>query len=181
MIRFILNLLSRLVNLVTKRSIRLHEGAAKKRKLIKSDDLNQNNLSSFPHLTQEMIAQVQRAMDVQERSRTKEFQAVMVVGAHFFEFLNSPSYEIAKAAHNFVISENIFSYYMVMIPIHLENHWCLAVINVIDRSILVYDSLPNAHATTLELITQFVIEQSIKRNCHFLIIFLENRSCQKCT
>lgn len=55
---------------------------------------------------------------------------------------------------------NIFSKRLLLVPVHLGIHWCLASINVEERKIKYYDSLHRENPACLERLREYVIEKS---------------------
>ncbi|XP_043288814.1 sentrin-specific protease 1-like [Venturia canescens] len=51
---------------------------------------------------------------------------------------------------------NIFAYERVLIPVHLGNHWCLAIINIKSKSIIYYDSFNGRNQRYLETLLAYL-------------------------
>jgi len=55
--------------------------------------------------------------------------------------------------------EDIFSYDILLIPVHLGIHWCLATIDVKNKSINYYDSMNGNNQTCLDLLQRYLQEE----------------------
>lgn len=55
---------------------------------------------------------------------------------------------------------DVFSMERIVIPIHLGNHWCLAVINFAEKKFEYYDSLGAENHKVLERLRMWVKEES---------------------
>jgi len=55
--------------------------------------------------------------------------------------------------------EDIFSYDILLIPVHLGMHWCLATIDVKNKSINYYDSMNGNNQTCLDLLQRYLQEE----------------------
>jgi sentrin-specific protease 1 len=74
---------------------------------------------------------------------------------------------------------NIFDQDLVFIPIHhhLENHWCLAVINVTDKRVCYYDSLHARNDKCLRVLRDFLILEHCDKKQKSLTISEWKFSC----
>jgi len=59
---------------------------------------------------------------------------------------------------------NIFEYDKIIIPIHLGNHWCCAVINFKKKRFEYYDSLGGSNYACLKILRNFVKEDYLNKN-----------------
>lgn len=89
---------------------------------------------------------------------SKKFTKVYAFTSYFYYFLNKKGYqEVAKWTKN----TNLFAYDVILIPVHLENHWILVVINIKDKSVEYYDSLGGYNCTVMKKVTEFIeLEQA---------------------
>jgi len=88
---------------------------------------------------------------------------------HFF---NSFFYPLLQKGYSRVAKwtkkVDIFSMDKVILPIHLGNHWCLAVINFQDKRFEYYDSLGGDNPQCLQLLRQYLQnEHKSKKNKDF--------------
>lgn len=51
---------------------------------------------------------------------------------------------------------DIFSYEFLCVPIHLEVHWCIAIINLKERTIKYYDSMGNTNDQCLKALQMYL-------------------------
>lgn len=54
---------------------------------------------------------------------------------------------------------DVFDYDMVIIPVHLGNHWCLAVISILRKQIQYYDSLGSPNSACLDALRRWVADE----------------------
>lgn len=54
---------------------------------------------------------------------------------------------------------DIFSYEILIIPIHLSNHWCLIEVRFAEKQILYYDSLGSPNTRCLDRIMQYLVSE----------------------
>ena len=55
---------------------------------------------------------------------------------------------------------DIFSKRLLLIPVHLQDHWCLAAVKIADRRISYFDSLGKPNFTCLHAIMEYLSQQS---------------------
>lgn len=91
--------------------------------------------------------------------RSKEninYPRLHIFNTFFYPKLKGNGYDSVK---RWTRKVDIFSYDMILIPIHLGIHWCCAEINIKERSILYYDSLHNSNKTCLNLLLEYMISE----------------------
>ncbi|CAL2050736.1 unnamed protein product [Caenorhabditis brenneri] len=63
---------------------------------------------------------------------------------------------------------DIFLFEMILVPVHLGSHWCLAVIDMVERKIEFYDSLYDGNMAVLPALKKYIDEESVeKKKVHF--------------
>ncbi|XP_043276075.1 sentrin-specific protease 1-like [Venturia canescens] len=80
-----------------------------------------------------------------------------VMSSFFFPRLHHNGYAAVK---RWTKKVNIFKYEKVIVPINLGNHWCLATINFIAKTIMYYDSFKKENPRSLETLLQYLIEEA---------------------
>ncbi|EGT51593.1 hypothetical protein CAEBREN_10473 [Caenorhabditis brenneri] len=55
---------------------------------------------------------------------------------------------------------DIFSYEIILVPVHLGMHWCMAVIDMVERKIEFYDSLYDGNTAVLPALKKYIAEES---------------------
>jgi len=55
-------------------------------------------------------------------------------------------------------NDNILNYRLIIVPIHKPNHWCIAIINTIERRVTYYDSLNSKQEGTFDVIRSLLYE-----------------------
>lgn len=58
---------------------------------------------------------------------------------------------------------DIFSFDYLLIPVHLGNHWCLAIIDFPDRTISYYDSLGGSPSGCCDTLLEYMREESMDK------------------
>ncbi|KAL7074754.1 hypothetical protein ACQ4LE_006116 [Meloidogyne hapla] len=58
---------------------------------------------------------------------------------------------------------DIFDNQMILVPVHLGNHWCMAVIDFEERKIDYYDSLLGENFRCLELLREYLLQESMDK------------------
>lgn len=63
---------------------------------------------------------------------------------------------------------DLFSYHVVLVPIHLSRHWFLAVVDFRRSQIALYDSFgaPHAKANCIDLLREYLEEESLHKRKH---------------
>lgn len=63
---------------------------------------------------------------------------------------------------------DLFSYHLVLVPIHLNRHWFLAVVDFRRSQIALYDSFGAAHAKAkcIDLLREYLEEESLHKRKH---------------
>ncbi|XP_043270475.1 sentrin-specific protease-like [Venturia canescens] len=84
-------------------------------------------------------------------------QRVYAMSSFFFPRLHLNGYE---AVRRWTKKINIFKYDKVLVPVHLGNHWCLAIINFENKTIIYYDSFKGKNPRYLETLLQYLIKEA---------------------
>lgn len=56
----------------------------------------------------------------------------------------------------------------MLVPIHLGYHWCLAVVDLRDKSISYYDSNGSRNYCCLNVLKQYLVEENLEKKKSFL-------------
>ncbi|XP_039250119.2 sentrin-specific protease 1-like [Styela clava] len=91
---------------------------------------------------------VQRSKDV------KDYPAVHSMNTFFYPRLSTQSY---TSVRRWTKKVDIFSKDIVLYPIHLGVHWCLAVVDFISKQIRYYDSMGGANRECLEILKNYLL------------------------
>ena len=99
----------------------------------------------------------------------KSFTDVYCFSTFFYPKLSNGGY---KAVNRWAKSVDIVKQRLLLFPLHLEMHWCLAAVNIPECQISCYDSLGNDNQTCLENIQRYMTQRlcntklsSIKWHC----------------
>ena len=96
-----------------------------------------------------------------QRSKEKSnLPKIHVFNTFFYSKLKSNGYCAIK---RWTRKVDIFTFDMVLVPIHLGIHWCCAEINFKERSISYYDSLHNSNYACLKLLHEYLIEEHLDK------------------
>ena len=86
----------------------------------------------------------------------RNFTDVHSFSTFFYPKLSSGGY---KAVCRWAKGVDIVSQRLLLFPIHLENHWCLATVNIPDCHISCYDSLVKDNHVCLENLEQYMSQK----------------------
>lgn len=85
---------------------------------------------------------------------------IHIFSTFFYPKLKSNGYAPLK---RWTRKVDIFTFDMILIPIHLGIHWCFAEINFKERSIIYYDSLHNSNNACLKYLQEYLIEEHLDK------------------
>lgn len=71
-----------------------------------------------------------------------------------------------NAVRRWTRNVDIFAYDIILVPVHVNNvHWCMAIINLNNKTIKYYDSLGSPNSHLLDSLEKYMKEESLdKRN-----------------
>ncbi|XP_077975497.1 sentrin-specific protease 1-like [Styela clava] len=84
----------------------------------------------------------------------KDYPAVHSMNTFFYPRLSTQSY---TSVRRWTKKVDIFSKDIVLYPIHLGVHWCLAVVDFISKQIRYYDSMGGANRECLEILKNYLL------------------------
>jgi len=58
---------------------------------------------------------------------------------------------------------DIFAQDLVVVPIHLDIHWCMSIIDFRDKSIVYYDSMGSSNPKCLAALKQYLQDESLDK------------------
>ncbi|XP_043276018.1 sentrin-specific protease-like [Venturia canescens] len=87
---------------------------------------------------------------------------VYCMNTFFFPRLQSGGYE---AVRRWTKKIKIFSFDLILVPIHLGNHWCLATIDMKDSKIKYYDSLFGENIDCLTRLFDYITCKAAEEEC----------------
>uniref|UniRef100_A0A8C5P8K0 SUMO specific peptidase 1 n=1 Tax=Leptobrachium leishanense TaxID=445787 RepID=A0A8C5P8K0_9ANUR len=94
-----------------------------------------------------------------ERSKQKNFPKVHAFNTFFYPKLKN-GYQAVK---RWTKKVDIFSMNVILVPIHLGVHWCLAVIDFRKKSITYYDSMGGLNNEACRLLLQYLKQESLDK------------------
>lgn len=89
-------------------------------------------------------------------SKDPSLPKVFVFNTFFFPMLLDKGYERVK---KWTRKVDIFCLNYVIIPVHLGVHWCLSVINFVDKRFEYYDSMGSPNKTALKAMRNYLIQE----------------------
>ncbi|XP_029423304.1 sentrin-specific protease 1 isoform X3 [Nannospalax galili] len=95
-----------------------------------------------------------------ERSKEKGFPSVHAFNTFFFTKLKTAGYQAVK---RWTKKVDIFSADILLVPIHLGVHWCLAVVDFRKKSITYYDSMGGINSEACRTLLQYLKQESIDK------------------
>ncbi|XP_070596998.1 sentrin-specific protease 1 [Erythrolamprus reginae] len=98
-----------------------------------------------------------------ERSKQKGFPTVHAFNTFFFTKLKTAGYSAVK---RWTKKVDIFSVDILLVPIHLGVHWCLAVTDFRKKTITYFDSMGGSNSEACKILLQYLKQESLdkKRN-----------------
>ncbi|KAM4702052.1 sentrin-specific protease 1 [Discoglossus pictus] len=95
-----------------------------------------------------------------ERSKQKGLPKVHAFNTFFFTKLKTAGYQTVK---RWTKKVDIFSINILLIPIHLGVHWCLAVIDFRKKSVTYYDSMGGLNNDACRILLQYLKQESMDK------------------
>ncbi|VDK87195.1 unnamed protein product [Litomosoides sigmodontis] len=96
-----------------------------------------------------------------ERSRSDEnLPKVYAFNTFFYSTLSTKGY---ASVRRWTRKIDIFAYEMLLIPVHLGAHWCLAVIDFKNRVIDYYDSMGGSNDRCLDILSEYLSEELLDK------------------
>nr|KAF6497654.1 SUMO specific peptidase 1 [Rousettus aegyptiacus] len=95
-----------------------------------------------------------------ERSKEKELPSVHAFNTFFFTKLKTAGYQAVK---RWTKKVDIFSVDILLVPIHLGLHWCLAVVDFRKKNITYFDSMGGINNEACRILMQYLKQESIDK------------------
>lgn len=112
-----------------------------------------------------------------ERGKDKKFPKVYAFNTFFYPKLIKEGYNTSLARWTKRI--DLFSYDIIAVPVHLQVHWCMAIIDFRDKSIKYYDSMGGANNKCLEALRNYLIcEHKNKKHSDYDMSDWQLESCK---
>ncbi|KAH7977558.1 hypothetical protein HPB49_002366 [Dermacentor silvarum] len=101
---------------------------------------------------------------VAERAKeARDGRRIHALTTHFYDVLRTWGY---AAVSHWTDTVDLFSFDMLLVPIHKNNHWSLAVLNIGNRTFELYDSLGRKNWNCYQVLTAYLRkEHQDKRKC----------------
>ena len=90
---------------------------------------------------------------LETRGGSEKFPKVFGFDTHFYTSFRDYGYENISRWRR---KRNIFDYEILLFPIHLGNHWCLAVFDLKKKKCSYYDSLAGSNEQCLKLLFTYL-------------------------
>uniref|UniRef100_A0A6I8P657 SUMO specific peptidase 1 n=1 Tax=Ornithorhynchus anatinus TaxID=9258 RepID=A0A6I8P657_ORNAN len=95
-----------------------------------------------------------------ERSRGKGVPSVHAFNTFFFTKLKTAGYQAVK---RWTKKVDVFSVDLLLVPIHLGVHWCLAVVDFRKKYITYYDSMGGVNTEACRILLQYLKQESLDK------------------
>jgi len=95
--------------------------------------------------------------------RSKQYPGLPKVYAFNTFFLKSLKAGGYSRVRRWTKNVDIFSYEILLVPVHLGNHWCLAVIDLIGKEMNYYDSLGGTNDECLNALKRYIQEEHMDK------------------
>ncbi|XP_071588938.1 LOW QUALITY PROTEIN: sentrin-specific protease 1 [Heliangelus exortis] len=95
-----------------------------------------------------------------ERSKEKGLPTVHAFNTFFFTKLKTAGYQAVK---RWTKKVDIFSVDLLLVPIHLGVHWCLAVVDFRKKTITYYDSMGGINSEACRILLQYLKQESLDK------------------
>uniref|UniRef100_A0A914MYJ4 Ubiquitin-like protease family profile domain-containing protein n=1 Tax=Meloidogyne incognita TaxID=6306 RepID=A0A914MYJ4_MELIC len=93
-------------------------------------------------------------------NNNNDLPKVYAFNSFFYSTLSSNGYDRVK---RWTKNKDIFENQIIIVPIHLSIHWCLVVIDLEERKMDYYDSLHQDNFECLELLQEYLINESMDK------------------
>lgn len=111
----------------------------------------------FPEITEIINFYMNMLM---ERSKEKGLPSVHAFNTFFFTKLKTAGYQAVK---RWTKKVDVFSVDILLVPIHLGVHWCLAVVDFRKKNITYYDSMGGINNEACRILLQYLKQESIDK------------------
>jgi len=99
---------------------------------------------------------------------------IFVFNTFFYGIIEKSNYSYSRV-RKWTKSVDLFSLDKVIVPVHLGNHWCLAVVNFNDKKFEYYDSLGGDNPTCHKALRKYIADEyKDKKKADFDFIGWEN-------
>ncbi|KAG8237415.1 hypothetical protein J437_LFUL017522 [Ladona fulva] len=95
-----------------------------------------------------------------QRGQSPEYPSIYAFNTFFYPRLSSSGYSSVK---RWTKKVDLFAKDMVLIPLHLEIHWALAVIDFRQKTICYYDSMNGRKNSILQLMLNYLQEERMDK------------------
>ncbi|XP_010284817.1 PREDICTED: LOW QUALITY PROTEIN: sentrin-specific protease 1, partial [Phaethon lepturus] len=95
-----------------------------------------------------------------ERSKEKGLPAVHAFNTFFFTKLKTAGDQAVK---RWTKKVDIFSVDLLLVPIHLGVHWCLAVVDFRKKTVTYYDSMGGINSEACRILLQYLKQESLDK------------------
>lgn len=95
-----------------------------------------------------------------ERSKEKGLPSVHAFNTFFFTKLKAAGYQAVK---RWTKKVDVFAVDILLVPIHLGVHWCLAVVDFRKKSVTYYDSMGGVNNEACRILLQYLKQESVDK------------------
>ena len=98
---------------------------------------------------------------IMQRSKSRRFlPRVMIMNTFFMQRLcdQHSGYQYQRV-RKWTKDVDVFEFEKIIVPVHLGNHWCLAVIDMCEKQIKYYDSLGSSNSACLSALHRWIVDE----------------------
>ena len=115
-----------------------------------------DTLSGLNWLNDEVINFYMQMIVARAESNQENFRSVYAFNTFFYPRLMDKGYSMVK---RWTKKVDLFSYSLVLIPVHLGMHWCLATVDMDRKSIIYYDSMGGNNRAAVQGLATYLQEE----------------------
>lgn len=102
---------------------------------------------------------------IMERGNLPKFPKVYAMNTFFYPKLVKDGH---SSVRRWTRKVDIFAHDIIVVPIHLRMHWCMAIIDFRNQEINYYDSMGTPNRVCLESLIKYLQEEHLdKKNCNY--------------
>lgn len=95
-----------------------------------------------------------------ERGKLDNMPSVYAFNTFFYTKLLSGGHSVLR---RWTRKVDIFSHNFMLVPVHLGVHWCLAVVNFMEKTLLYYDSMGGKNKECLKALCSYLQAESLEK------------------
>lgn len=97
---------------------------------------------------------------IMQRGKKPQWPAAYAMNTFFYPKLKDQGYDSLK---RWTKKVDVFAHDFIAVPIHLGVHWCMAVINLKEKTIRYYDSMGSPNERCLQLLLDYLSDEHLDK------------------